>query len=67
MRWLLQRLRCRLHMCPGRVSSTDYGIGWMCVDCGAIKHWESWDALEPQRKARQADSAKSRGAGAASD
>jgi hypothetical protein len=67
IRSLKRKLRCWLRACPGKISSSDHGIGWMCVDCGAIKHWESWDALERQRKARQADSSKSRGAGAASD
>lgn len=44
LRWLIRksRIRCKLHLCGGRVTSSQYGIGWQCATCGAIKHWESW-------------------------
>lgn len=46
LRLWMRPLRCRLGMCPGTVSSSQYGIGWLCRDCGSLKHWESWGEID---------------------
>jgi hypothetical protein len=41
---MIQRLRCRLHACPGHVVSGIHNnqvwIGWQCDLCGKVKHYE---------------------------
>jgi len=43
---MLRPVRCKMGMCPGTVSSSDYGMGWLCRDCGSLKHWESWKRID---------------------
>jgi len=55
VRRLLRPLRCRLHLCGGRVTQTEHGIGWQCATCGKLAHWESWATIERHKRERQDD------------
>lgn len=58
LRRVLQPLRCKLRLCQGRISVTDYGMAWQCERCGALRHWESWSKIFHDKRTRSSTAAR---------